>query len=144
MHYIHAPDRRCEALSSYENMPNRATIRGPAVKLETEILVPYFKAGLESSELCMWVTSEPLGVEEAKASLGRVMGDLDDYLRNGQLEIVDAGEWYTECHGTVKSGQLWTGQMRPPEVTSRVDHPPVEVNVTSGFFVFSPFLSCIR
>jgi len=27
---------------------------------------PYFKAGLESNEFCMWVTSEPLAVEEAE------------------------------------------------------------------------------
>ena len=30
-----------------------------------DILVPCFKAGLESNELCTWVTSEPPGVEEA-------------------------------------------------------------------------------
>ena len=33
------------------------------------ILVPYFKAGLESNEFCMWVTSEPLSSEEAKTEL---------------------------------------------------------------------------
>ena len=26
----------------------------------TDILVPYFKAGLENNEYCMWVTSAPL------------------------------------------------------------------------------------
>jgi hypothetical protein len=29
-----------------------------------DILVPYFKAGLENNEFCMWVTSEPLNVDE--------------------------------------------------------------------------------
>jgi len=29
----------------------------------TDILVPYFKSGLENNEFCFWVTSQPLGVE---------------------------------------------------------------------------------
>jgi MEDS: MEthanogen/methylotroph, DcmR Sensory domain len=29
------------------------------------ILVPYFKAGLENNELCIWITSQPLEREEA-------------------------------------------------------------------------------
>jgi K+-sensing histidine kinase KdpD len=62
----------------------------------TDILVPYFKAGLENHELCMWVTSEPLGVEDAKASLKKVVGDLDYYIKKGQIEILDYREWYTK------------------------------------------------
>jgi PAS domain S-box-containing protein len=61
-----------------------------------EILVPYFKAGLESNEFCMWVTSEPLGVEDAKASLKKAVPGLDDYIQNGQIEILDATQWYTK------------------------------------------------
>ena len=34
-----------------------------------EILVPYFKEGLASNEFCMWVTSEPLKVDQATAAL---------------------------------------------------------------------------
>ena len=42
-----------------------------------DILVPYFKAGLENNEFCMWVTSKPLRAEEAKAALAREdRGDL--------------------------------------------------------------------
>jgi len=61
-----------------------------------DILVPYFKAGLENNEFCMWVTSEPLGVKEAKASLGKAVRDLDDYIAKGQLKIVDYSQWYTK------------------------------------------------
>ena len=60
-----------------------------------EVLVPYFKAGLENNEFCMWVTSEPLSVEEAKASLKKAKKKLDYYIKKGQLEIIDATEWYT-------------------------------------------------
>src|SRR5450759_3233709 len=28
----------------------------------TDILVPYFKAGLENNEFCLWITSQPLEV----------------------------------------------------------------------------------
>jgi hypothetical protein len=39
-----------------------------------DILVPYFKAGLENNEFCMWVTSEPLRVEDARRALKKVEG----------------------------------------------------------------------
>lgn len=35
----------------------------------TDILVPYFKTGLESNEFCMWITSKPVTVEEAKGAI---------------------------------------------------------------------------
>jgi PAS domain S-box-containing protein len=62
----------------------------------TEILVPYFKAGLENNECCMWVASEPLSVEDAKRSLKRVVKNLDDYIEKGQIEILDYSQWYTK------------------------------------------------
>ncbi|MGZ5556010.1 MAG: MEDS domain-containing protein, partial [Candidatus Aminicenantales bacterium] len=30
-----------------------------------DILVPYFVAGLQNNEFCMWITSDPLGREAA-------------------------------------------------------------------------------
>lgn len=59
-----------------------------------DILVPYFKAGLDSNEFCMWVTSEPLGVEEAREALGKVLPDVNRYLEEGQLEILPYTQWY--------------------------------------------------
>ena len=49
-----------------------------------DILVPYFKAGLENNEFCMWVTSEPLQAEEAAAALAKAVGNLDPYLRKAR------------------------------------------------------------
>jgi len=60
-----------------------------------DILVPYFKTGLKNNEFCMWVTSEPLHVEEAKAALKKAVKILDDYIKKGQIEILDYSEWYT-------------------------------------------------
>jgi PAS domain S-box-containing protein len=59
-----------------------------------DILVPYFKAGLENNEFCMWITSEPLGSAEAKAALAANLENLETYFANGQLEILDS-DWYT-------------------------------------------------
>ncbi len=61
-----------------------------------DILVPYFKAGLENNEFCMWVTSEPLRADDAKTSLKGVVRNLDDYIEKGQIEILDASQWYTK------------------------------------------------
>jgi len=62
------------------------------------ILVPYFKAGLENNELCVWIASKHLEVEEAKEAMKRAVPDIDVYLEKGQMEIIP----YT--HGYMKGG----------------------------------------
>jgi len=59
-----------------------------------DILVPYFKAGLKSHELCVWITSEPLCVQEAEEALATSVAGLEERVRRGQIEIISAGEWY--------------------------------------------------
>jgi len=73
-----------------------------------DILVPYFKAGLENNEFCMWVTSEPLGVEDARTALKIVLPDLDNYLDTGQIEIIPYNEWYT-LNGIFDSDRVLNG-----------------------------------
>jgi PAS domain S-box-containing protein len=60
-----------------------------------DTLVPYFREGLNNNEFCMWVTSEPLQVDQAKASLQAVVPNLDQYFEKGQIEILDYNQWYT-------------------------------------------------
>ncbi len=60
-----------------------------------DILVPYFKAGLKNNEFCMWVTSEPLSKTEIKSTLSKEIKNLEDYIKKGQLEILDYSQWYT-------------------------------------------------
>lgn len=79
-----------------------------------DILIPYFKAGLENNEFCMWVTSKPLKVEEAKESLKKEVKDLDNYVKKGQIEILDYTEWYTKS-GRFESDKVlqgWIGKER--------------------------------
>ncbi len=59
-----------------------------------DILVPYFKAGLEGNEFCMWVTSEPLMVAEAEEAMRKAVNDFNKYLGRGQIEIIPYNEWY--------------------------------------------------
>ena len=73
-----------------------------------DVLVPYFKAGLDNNEFCMWGTSEPLGVEDAKRAFKRVTRNLDDYIKKGQIEIFDYGEWYTKS-GKFDSDEVLQG-----------------------------------
>jgi len=73
-----------------------------------DILVPYFKAGLENNEFCMWVTSQPLDVQEAKEALRRVIPDLDVYLQKGQIEIIPYTHWYVK-DGVFDSNRVLNG-----------------------------------
>lgn len=61
-----------------------------------EIVVPFFKAGLEANELCLWIVanSELLTVNEAKAILHEAVPDLDRLLKNGNIEIVPYYKWF--------------------------------------------------
>jgi len=59
-----------------------------------DVLVPYFKAGLENNEFCMWVTSEPLSGEEAKKAMKKAVPNFDQYLKRGQIEIIPHAKWY--------------------------------------------------
>ncbi len=70
----------CEFYSSHEDL--RST------------LVPYFTTGLERDEFCLWVTSDPEGVEGAKIGLRKAAPYMDRYLDTGQMEIWDYRDWY--------------------------------------------------
>jgi PAS domain S-box-containing protein len=73
-----------------------------------DILVPYFKAGLENNEFCMWITSEPLSVKDAKEALKRAVLDIDIYLQKGQMEILPYTEWYV-IEGNFDSDRILDG-----------------------------------
>jgi PAS domain S-box-containing protein len=73
-----------------------------------DILVPYFKTGLENNEFCMWVTSQPLEVGEAKEVLRRAVPDIDAYLEKGQIEIIPYTHWYVK-DGVFNSERVLNG-----------------------------------
>jgi PAS domain S-box-containing protein len=59
-----------------------------------DVLVPYFKVGLENNEFCVWVTSEFLTKEEALAALKKAVPGFSVYLKKGQIEIFPYTDWY--------------------------------------------------
>jgi len=73
-----------------------------------DILVPYFKTGLENNEFCMWVTADPLNAADARRALKRAMPDLQKYLAKGQIEIIPYSEWYIK-DGTFDSDRVLNG-----------------------------------
>lgn len=65
-----------------------------------DILIPYFSAGLQRNEQCIWVTAKPLQADEARALLRATVPDIGAREHSGQLEIIDYQDWY------LKSGTL--------------------------------------
>jgi len=61
-----------------------------------DILVPYFKTGLENNEFCLWVTSDPLTVAEATRALRQAVPNLDSYSAEQAIEILPYQDWYLE------------------------------------------------
>jgi DNA-binding CsgD family transcriptional regulator len=61
-----------------------------------EIVVPFFKAGLQANEFCLWIVanSELLTIKDAKAVLHGAVPDLDRLLKNGNIEIVPYHKWF--------------------------------------------------
>jgi PAS domain S-box-containing protein len=61
-----------------------------------DLLIPYFKAGLENNEFCLWVTSDPLDDKSARNAMIKAVPQFDRYVKDGQIEIVPYTEWYLE------------------------------------------------
>ena len=59
-----------------------------------DTLIPYFKAGLESNEACVWVTSDFLTKADAIKALKKGVPGFADYLQKGQMEIFPYTDWY--------------------------------------------------
>jgi PAS domain S-box-containing protein len=73
-----------------------------------DIFIPYFKAGLENNEFCIWITSKTLKVEETKKVLRRAIPDFDTYLENGQIELIPCTHWYLK-EGNFDSERVLNG-----------------------------------
>jgi PAS domain S-box-containing protein len=61
-----------------------------------DVLVPYFKTGLESNEFNIWVISNPYLAtkEEALDALEQAVPDVRKLLEKGRLEIFSEPDWY--------------------------------------------------
>jgi len=59
-----------------------------------DILVPYFKAGLENNEFCLWITFNPVTPHEAQLALQQAIPEFDRYLQKHAIEILPHTDWY--------------------------------------------------
>jgi len=62
-----------------------------------ETLLPYFNAGLEEGEFCLWLVAEPTTTDEASNALRRAAPDLERYEAEGSIEIHQSREWYVSA-----------------------------------------------
>jgi len=78
-----------------------------------EVLVPYFKAGLERDERCLWVTAHPYGNDRAVSEMRTALADFDRRIAAGQIQIFGQDEWYAKlaAQSTAEKLQSWSSQM---------------------------------
>ncbi len=79
-----------------------------------EILVPFFRSGLEAHERCLWVASEPLDVDQARGALRVEVPDLEKREAEGQIEFVSVQEWY-ERNGSLGPEEVLEAWIRRAE-----------------------------
>jgi len=61
-----------------------------------DILIPYFKDGLEENNYCMWITPEELSRSEVINSLKNSIPNFKSYLHSNQIKIVPYQDWYVK------------------------------------------------
>ena len=77
-----------------------------------DALVPFFIAGLNNNERCIWITAEPLDASGARLALQAAGTDVGAAVRSGALVIQDYSEFYLRSKG-MKSSQvveLWLAE----------------------------------
>ena len=57
----------------------------------TELLVAYFKQGIDREEHCIWIVTDSLAAERAKSELEKTGLDVGKYITSSQLEIIPVG-----------------------------------------------------
>ncbi|MEA2676232.1 MAG: hypothetical protein QOJ81_373, partial [Chloroflexota bacterium] len=74
-----------------------------------DTLIPYFRAGLQGRERCVWAVSEPIEVEDARTALVRSIPDAGRLLADGEIEILPGEEWYLAGfdHGMKSIARGW-------------------------------------
>lgn len=78
-----------ELFSSAPQSPQIPAVYEDAEEL-TELLVAYFKEGIEKGEYCLWISPEKLAIEGAENELKKAGVDVEHSLACSQLEILPA------------------------------------------------------
>ena len=78
-----------------------------------EVLVPYFRKGLQRNAFCLWLSSVPLG-QQVMEALRQDIPHFEQYQRKGQFRAIPYAEWY------LRDGQF--------NVSAAVEHASAAVN----------------
>ncbi len=81
-----------------------------------EIIIPYFKAGLENNEFCVWVVSDTFNKEDLIKTFGKFFPDIKYCMNKGQMVIIPEQLWKMQNAGIDEA------------ILSRLDHA-----ILSGF-----------
>jgi ferredoxin len=59
-----------------------------------DLLVQYFRYGLENNEFCIWVAADTTVEQEARKALSALMPDVDSSKMEERIEFAQSTEWY--------------------------------------------------
>jgi len=68
-------------------------------------IIPYFQAGLQNNEFCMWIGADNLTSEEIRQAMTKAVKGFSAYIKKGQIEIVPYSEWYLQ-DGSFEGGRV--------------------------------------
>ncbi|HHV65014.1 MAG TPA: hypothetical protein GXX46_08090 [Peptococcaceae bacterium] len=68
-----------------------------------DIFIPFFRAGLENQEYCVWVVGEPISKAEATQALKNAIPNFHAFAQ--QIEFISPNEWYLK-YGIFDSGKV--------------------------------------
>jgi signal transduction histidine kinase len=91
-----------------------------------DILMPYFRAGLEANEFCMMVFFD-LNEEEARETFRRSVPNADKYLADGDMEIIPYSQWYLP-QGTFDLKQVIKGWQDKLEAALKKGYAGMRIN----------------
>ena len=80
-------DKDPELFSSVPQSPQISAVYNDIEEL-TELLVIYFKQGIEKGEYCLWISPDELATERAKNELKKSGVDVEHCIVSSQLEIL--------------------------------------------------------
>ena len=59
-----------------------------------ELLVPFFKAGLEHNEYCLWIIADPMTADDALHALKKIIPHFQQYIEKKSIEILPYMDWF--------------------------------------------------
>ena len=79
-----------------------------------ELLVPYFQAGLENNEFCLWLIADPITEDDAWDALRKTIPYFQKYTEKKSIEISSYNNWFMP-EGKFNGDQVATGWLQKLE-----------------------------